>query len=479
MKKTIILFLIIAVIMSLLSCSGNETEKDSDGNQKNDEISEEIPKDYLDNLSSDKYPGKTYTIIGKYSVGSAQNFPQETETGEPVNDALYYRDRAVEERYGIIFNYIKTGSGGDTVSQVEAETMSGGTQYNMIQGSMLTCTNVLLNKGLLTRINDIKYIDVSQPWWNSRCESDLSVNGNFYYITGTMMYEHYMEAACILFNKTMAEDYGIEDLYSLVEEGKWTFDKMTETAKAISADSDYYRFGLNDISGYNFYFGAGLRITYSDSKGTPYFEPNITDKMVSVLDKYSRVFAEESISMNNTYNWANNTLETKGASDTYFTKGELLYYAYSTGQVISWRGLDIDFGILPMPKYDENQSNYISYANPWQGSSVAFPISLEDSDMTGLIAEALAYESKIYLEPAMYDNLLKTRGARDEESAAMLDIIYNSKTFDLCDICEWGGLNYVIRDNVLGVKDTIASDYASIIASATTHLNNTIELFNK
>lgn len=478
MKKAMIFSLVLIFGILLLACSEDEPEiiKTDVVSQ---ETSETIPPDYLNNLSTATFPGKTYTIIGKYSVGSAQNFPEETETGEVVNDALYQRDRAIEERYGITFNYVHTDSGGTTVSKAEADVMAGGTTYNMIQGSMLTCTNVLLNKGLLTKINDLDYIDVSQSWWNSRCESDLAINGNFYYITGVMMYEHYNEASCIMFNKTMVEDYGIEDLYSLVEKGEWTFDKMAETAKVISPMSDHYRFGLNDISGYGFYFGAGLRITYFDKESTPYFEPDVTVKMADVIDKYSAVFADESISVNNTYNWENSITLEKGGSDNYFTSGLVLFQGATTGHVVGWRGEELDFGILPMPKYDVNQSGYISYANPWSGSSIAFPILLEDPDMTGLIAEALAYESKIYLEPAMYDNLLKTRGARDQESEEMLNIIYNSKTFDLCDICEWGGLNYSIRNNVLGASDTLVSDYAAIITSANIALNETIEMFRK
>ena len=99
--------------------------------------------------------------------------------------------------------------------------------------------------------------------------------------------------------------------------------------------------------------------------------------------------------------------------------------------------------------------------------------------MSGVITEALAYESRVYLKPAMYDNMLQTRSARDEESAAMLDIIFSTKTFDLCDIGEWGKLNYVIRDGVLGAKDTMVSDYAASIDSAKAAMEKTTALFSE
>lgn len=481
-------FLICLALLLLSSCTQTNVVTDADMPDGPEQVQEtEAPaetapetttEDYLNTLPQKDYSGTTFTMIGKNDVEYAHNFPEAQETGEIVNDALFYRNRTVEERYGVAFAYELTSSGGDTVSKVQADVMAGDMSYDMIQGSMLTCTNVLLNRECLFKINDLPAIDLSQPWWNSRCGSDLAIAGNFYYITGDIMYEHYREAACLLFNKNLMKDYNIDtNLYQLVQEGKWTFDKMQEVASAIEGNSGTYRYTISDIGGYDFYFGGDLRITYFDENGNPYFANTPTNKMSDLIDKYSNVFADTSICVNDTYNYSMGTLDSVGRAKSFFTSGNALFYSCRTEEIMGMRDNDIDFGVVPVPKYDQTQENYISYANPWVGSSVAFPKNMQNAEMSGIITEALACESMSYLKPAMYDNMLKTRSTRDEESAAMLDIIFSTKTFDLCDICEWGQLNYAVRDNVLGVKDTLASDYATIITAANNALTKTVALF--
>lgn len=493
MKRCFVLCFVALLIASQVPSCSKENTKDlltesnstmintSDTDSQTESIETEEETDYLDTLPKKSYPGTSFTIIGKDDVVYAHNFPDATgETGEIISDALFQRNQAVAERFGVKFAYERTSSGGDTVSKVQADVLANGKSYDMVQGSMLTCANVLLNNDCLYKINNLDAIDLSQPWWNNRCATDLAINGNLYYVTGDIMYEHFREVACILFNKDMMEDYGIDaDLYQLVKDRKWTFEKMLEVAAAIPSNSNVYRYGLDDISGYDFYFGAGLRITHYDKEGTPYFENTPTDKMFSIIDNYSNVFADTSVCINNTYNWAMGTLDSVGRANDHFQSGNVLFLSCRTDIIQTMRDNELDFGVLPVPKYDELQEDYISYANPWIGSSVSFPKTMKDPEMSGIITEALAYESMLCLRPAMYDNMLKGRSIRDEESADTLDIIFSTKTFDLCDICEWGNLNYFIRDNMLGVKDTLASDYASTINAAKEALSNTIELFNK
>ena len=59
---------------------------------------------------------------------------------------------------------------------------------------------------------------------------------------------------------------------------------------------------------------------------------------------------------------------------------------------------------------------------------------------TGLILEALVYESRYTLLPAYYDINLKSKMARDEESSAMIDIILDSRLYDLGELYGWGDM---------------------------------------
>jgi hypothetical protein len=100
------------------------------------------------------------------------------------------------------------------------------------------------------------------------------------------------------------------------------------------------------------------------------------------------------------------------------------------------RGMETDFGILPMPKLNEAQQEWYSTVNSFTGQGVALA-NLHDADglaRAGHIMEALAAESKYTVTLAYYDTQLKTKIARDDDSSAMLDIIFSSKVWDVGEI---------------------------------------------
>jgi hypothetical protein len=119
--------------------------------------------------------------------------------------------------------------------------------------------------------------------------------------------------------------------------------------------------------------------------------------------------------------------------------------------------MENDFGILPPPKFDENQADYYAAVDAWCTSTVSVPITVGDKERTGLILETLAYESRYILLPAYYDINLKTKFARDEESAAMIDIILNNRLYDLGDMYYWGGFVSYFENIAQGRGDSLST----------------------
>jgi len=110
-------------------------------------------------------------------------------------------------------------------------------------------------------------------------------------------------------------------------------------------------------------------------------------------------------------------------------------------RVVEWyRGMESDFGILPLPKYDENQDNYYSVVNPYTGALLGVPKSADDFERVSVILEALAAEGKYTLQPAYYDVVLQRKYTRDEESGEMLDLIFGSRVYDVGAVYAFGGV---------------------------------------
>ena len=113
-----------------------------------------------------------------------------------------------------------------------------------------------------------------------------------------------------------------------------------------------------------------------------------------------------------------------------FREGRALFYATPMTNVVGFRDMEDDFGILPYPKLDAEQENYYSTAMD-NFSFLLMPVDVKNVENAGLITEALAAESYRTVIPAFYDTVLKTKVSRDDDSAEMLDIVRDNLIFNL------------------------------------------------
>jgi hypothetical protein len=76
-----------------------------------------------------------------------------------------------------------------------------------------------------------------------------------------------------------------------------------------------------------------------------------------------------------------------------------------------------------------------------------------DAEELGTVIEAIAMKSQELVTPEFYENQLKYRDARDNDSAEMLDLIFATRAFDLGPVFSWG--------NILNCYTTMDTNYAS------------------
>ena len=122
-----------------------------------------------------------------------------------------------------------------------------------------------------------------------------------------------------------------------------------------------------------------------------------------------------------------------------------------------------DYGILPYPKFDENQDKY--YSNSMDNYSLlSVPKTVTDLEFVGTITEALTRESHYSVVPAYYDVALTSKYARDEQSVAMLDIIMDGRQYDFSILHngQIADLPYFFRNLIAAKSTNVASKYAAI-----------------
>jgi hypothetical protein len=106
--------------------------------------------------------------------------------------------------------------------------------------------------------------------------------------------------------------------------------------------------------------------------------------------------------------------------------------------------MDTEFGIIPYPKYDKEQIEYMPHTAGIFLPIVCVPKTNADTENTGLFMEAFAYEGNKTIVPAFYENILKGKTARDDESVEMLDYIYNNIRYDTGNVFNLGGFADVL-----------------------------------
>lgn len=438
MKRTISALLLIAMLASV-SCgsagTGNDITSDDTTVSESTETSAETNdrENVKDNLPETDFGGDKFTMLVR--TERSYEFEAEEENGDLLNDAVYKRNLAVEDRFNIKFdNVLMDSVWGDQATQftnsLRASIQAGEGAYDIVASYAATIP-ALVSQGVFANWSDMKYVDFSKPWWSEKVKDEMTINGKCFMITGDISLTLWEGMTCVMFNKKLADNYGIGNMYDLVKEGNWTFDKMLDITKDRYQDldgdgevSDNDAFGMihgtvTEIDNYKEAFE--IPVTKRGDDGYPEFALK-SEKIVDVLTRL-----DAWVWNSNDVYWGLNL--DRPVLQEIFSRGNSLLFDSTLGATQNLRDMKDDFGIIPYPKYDENQKDYHSTSLD-EFSMFVIPIDAPDMDKTAFITEALCAESYKKVVPVFYDVVLKTKNARDNDSAQMIDIIRDGLVFD-------------------------------------------------
>ncbi len=488
MKKRKILALLLAALLTsatFASCGEGEAEtQDTTAadttNAETDavEIEGETTRAQIqDNLPDKDFGGRDFHLLTRALF--YDDFVPAEMTGEAVNDALYARNTKIMEKYNITLSYTAPEcewgtSANDWNQMLETSVMAGDGAYDLVAGYAATLPNIV-TKNILLNWHDVPYVDLSQPWWSETVSEALTVNGKLFLLTGDYSLSLWDNMFGFLFNKQVALDYGIEDLYGLVRDGGWTMDKLQEFCTAVSRDANGDgNWDENDVYGIVSNWSTSIDsfqitcqmdiVSHTDDGGLQI--TMMSEKAVDILNRVT-----------NLYNASHGAYAYSEGGDltTYdnmFANNQALFYAIFFDNITNLRDMETDFGVLPYPKLNEAQENYASTSRD-NFDLFALPLDVKDPECSGIITEAMCAESYRTVIPAYYDVVLKTKSSRDEESAEMIDLIRDSLTFDFGYLCSssLNGIGHIFVDMVRYNKSDLASTYAAKESAAQTALD--------
>ena len=458
--------------------SGTENETDESGGLADARISDDLP--------AVDYGGYEYRILtqgaGADDTSWIDFMADESRSGEVLNDAVYARNLEVEERFNITIK-LTMETYENMPSSIKKSIASGQDEWDLFMVQMVQGGAMALNGDFLP-VNALANVDLGKPWWDNQINKSYVIGKNVMFANGAISPMSYLCTSAVLFNKNLFGNYGIDYPYDEVKAGKWTFDGMRQTIKGaaqdlnsdgkLTPDSDFFGFlaFCNDTP-YSFYYGAGGMIVEHDFENMPYLTDDL-NKATTIAEKLFDII------------WGGDSFyQATGTADglrdmlVAFNGGRSLFTSILFDHIKRYLAeMENDYGVLPIPKLDEAQPNYLSFVN---GASpmVAIPRTVGETDRTGIVLEALASSSYYRVKPVLYDNILKVRTARDEDSEEMIDIIFADRVFDMGYSYMLPGYGAFMRELMDKKSVNVASTWEKNETSAKRQLDKIVDSYQQ
>ena len=447
MKKTCMLS---CILLSLIcsACTDGGTVSQTEQNTDETQVPETTAEDILEFLPEGiDYGGEEYSILDGQAISfnAGENEVtyklEDIETGDIIAEAVYERTRLAEEALNIkiVSESVAWDVLGDTISK---SVMSGDGAFEAIIGRLSVLVQAITN-GHLLDLGTIDTLNLTSPWWDQQVNTSMTVGGKQFVASGDINYYDDYSITCMVFNKKLFADNDIEEPYNLVKEGKWTLDAFYEiingTAQDVNGDSKYDE---HDFYGYVCNTGMMSSMMIAFNEDLSILDENgvyTINQSTSLLDKATH-FA--TLMLNNDSVIVEERKLGYEKGDLLFPNGQALMSQALVGSIVGFRQtMEDDFGILPFPKYDVAQETYHNMISQHWASSAAVPVTCQDTEKVGYVLDTLGCFSPDTITEAVIETNVMTKSTRDDNSADMLRLIFDTKAFDTSIVYDWGIYN--------------------------------------
>ena len=433
----------------MASCKKGNNDKNEDWNLEGNDLS------YLDYIGIEDMDGYEFRMYCRPGGGMIGDQFQEEETGDIINDAVYRRNETVKALFNI--DITATESSENKAADAVNTILAGDDQFDIIFPHSRTAFQYAV-QNTLVNFNDVKTIDLSKEWWSKDIVDSANINGYLYVLDGDISTHRLEYGITMYFNKRIFDELGLDYPYQLAMNDQWTFDEFAKLVKQGSKDLNGDGLMKPDDDQFGYYtwptsgpiqalYSGGQRVYSKNAKGITTLTLN-SPKTVEIFSKYFALCGSEDVYLKPS---------SVTVKENLFTAGRSMFYDTGLGSAKSMRSMNDDFGILPWPKFS-NDDKYSTVING-HASLVVMPITVSDYDRTGKIIEALCAVGNRDVIPAFYDVSLKTKFSRDYESEKMIDIVRESLIYDI---------GYISGNTVQGTGEYLANqqnpDFAAFYA---------------
>lgn len=445
MKRLLTLLLFASILLSACANNAETSSEETSASSLTDtdlqtespaeeeavsETEEELPAPAVEDMG-----GAVLTILNytpeSFNWANTLIFADELN-GETLNDALYERERIVEENYNCSLEELASGS---VVNDITNSVTAGDANFDAAMLFDAKVTNIL-QQGLSLSWGELD-LDLTKPWWDSAATEQYNFKGIQAAVSGAFSLYNYSTRHCYVFNEDIMNAVAPEvDLFDEVREGEWTVDRMYELGAmavldldgdgTMMADNDQYGIVSSVTRHYSALLaGANIKYIDRDENGDLYFAIPESEYALTAISKLVQLNAGNDIYTSGTNDIGG------GAESPIFYNNRALFIAAYVGEAARMRDIEFNIGIVPSPKYTVEQEQYYSLVEGGAQTILPKTLGTEAQHKTAVLLDAFGYYSYMESIPAYIDRVLMTKVARNEDSSEMLEIVFDTSFYDL------------------------------------------------
>ncbi len=413
MKRYFLTFLAL-IFVFLSACSGSNVPATK---------TDEAPADENKTENNQFYNDKIKTLFDKDFGGA--NFRIATDSSDLIvspnaqsliGKELYLRNRAVEEKYNVKIT-LTDESGLPTITdRIKTEALAGTDYCDLVilksdQFQTLAASDALIN------VRSIPYLNLDQDYYDQNALKATTQGSYSYGFAGDFTF-HPDNCFAVFFNKELLKQTSLPDIYKLVELNQWDTENFLLYAEEV--------FTLGRVNGVKvsgflsekskedlvnvFWAATGFDFLVNEYGERPelVFDHNDTQRFIYMMKNL--LFSSTSY----------NTRQ-QNATES-FAAGESLFFIAPLSSAKKLVGQNANWGVVPIPKLDINQTGYYSY-HDLSYCLAGFSKGTIDLNKSGLVTSALFCASKGLNQKLAIQSYLNQYLSSPEDAKMMSKII--------------------------------------------------------
>ena len=459
MKRTLLILLVLVTVLSAFTGCGEDkapaVTTEATTNQ------EENSYEKILGFGAADYD-KDFNVLLNNSAGAFKmdmDFYAEENQSDVVSRQVLARNHACQEYLGIDIIYHPEAGNWNSGMPTKIQTVvyGGSDEYDMVAMG--------LNTGIMggyvdiyQNVLDMKYVDTAHSWWVQEMEEMVSINERLIFLTGDACLSTYAYLGCVFANLSVADTYGVYedgvDFYQLVKDGDWTMETFytmlqkvstVQDGNAINPATDTFGWANIQTSVRVMWSSCELNLIERQDDGTFAVREKLDDRMLNFI-RDMKTICSDAPTMHFT------AATTQSAVDA-FVNNRCLFASFFVylAQDFKANNMESLFAVLPLPKYDSQQADYVS-TNITAYNALFFPKTIGDPELSAKVAEFMGYYGQTRVVPAYYDENLKYRNNDvGQANVEMLDLIREKLRVNPNEL-------YGVIGDIIGITPTTAKN---------------------